>query len=231
MIRKNLLRSFILSLFFILFFGCVGGNPLAKERFSLSKESFLSGELISLFYKGKIPSGVMAELKVDNKESVRSKFYTVNKGLSLAILRVPLDIESGAYTIKIFSNGELIEELGVTLTFIKDKTEKIWMNDSMGAITSNKSALKKEQSRALYALFQTIDESGCYFDGFFTSPFKNGTQYRVTSLYHDKRSFYRGKKFAFSSFHKGIDYGAALGTEVIVTAPGRVVFAGERIFS
>ena len=130
--------------------------------------------------------------------------------------------------ITIFINNEEKKSFSIPVT-LEDKKyphEKIHLNSSLTNLISKPSPEKKEQSRILNELIQTINPEGIYETTGFIRP-TTGT--RITSEFGQTRTFIYNNGKESPSYHAGLDFGIPTGTEIIACGRGKVVMATWRI--
>lgn len=229
---------------------CAGRSPSVQEaEFRLPVKQYTSGDLLWVYSDAAVPRDVTVKLQasentdvnnvtisaggfinfIDDSMAAPVKISGLRSVRSAACLQVPENSDSGEYRILISHDILLLARYTVQVVRSQHKRETIEMNAKMNGIAADRSELKREQSRILSEILMTVNSEPPLFDGFFQIPLDESTVKRVTSGYHDERSFVSGGKVQRTAIHKGVDWGLPEGTPILAAGAGRVVFAEERI--
>ncbi|MGN0740074.1 MAG: M23 family metallopeptidase [Treponema sp.] len=129
--------------------------------------------------------------------------------------------------IKCSVNGQQnLIELPVSIEPKKYPHERIQLNESLSDLVSTPSPEKKEQSRVLNELLQTVNKDAVYeVTGFIRPTDKT----RITSEFGQTRTFIYNNGKESPSYHAGLDFGIPTGSEVFACGAGKVVMARWRI--
>ena len=129
--------------------------------------------------------------------------------------------------IKCSVNGQQnLIELPVSIEEKQYPHEKIHLNESLSDLVSTPSPEKKEQSRILNELLQTVNKDAVYeVEGFIRPTDKT----RITSEFGQTRTFIYNNGKESPSYHAGLDFGIPTGSEVYACGKGKVVMARWRI--
>lgn len=130
--------------------------------------------------------------------------------------------------IDIYNNKELKKTILIPVIFAEKEYshEKIHLNSALTNLVSKPSPEKKEESRVLNEIIQTVNPDAIYETSGFIRP---TTGKRITSEFGQTRTFVYKNGKESPSYHAGLDFGIPTGTEIIACGRGKVVMARWRI--
>lgn len=146
-------------------------------------------------------------------------FYPAGGNMAVALLPIPADTPSGAYTLK-FSYGTVEQETVLTVEHGGEKVSYYTVSEAIIQMTRTAESL--QQFDEVTSELMAGGSSERYFSGHFLEGI-NGTSRLLRGF---GRDIYLNNATTPAYTNNGVDYEAAAGTEVVACNAGEVVYAG-----
>ena len=216
-------------LFFILIF-VVTTVMSAQVRYTLIPESPRPGEPVTIALN--MPATEVI-LLVGGRELAKAVCFQVpseetSPEFTASIIAIPSTARSGAATIRINYERGVLLDIPFTIAPRDFLTETIRLQPAQSSLMTDPDPQQAVESNRLWAILTTNGTQVYHWEPF-ALPIDST---RRTSIYGTRRVYqYANGSTSSPSIHAGVDFGAPLGTPVMSSGAGRVVFAQMRILT
>lgn len=188
-------------------------------------------------FRGKKQPEISAQAELVSEKTVAKTdfYYTSRDGKSVSMLTIlPMwswvkpNPNSKIIVTMTVDGEEKSLALPVSIEPREYPNERLHLNEGLSDLVSTPSPEKKEQSRVLNELLQTVNKDSVYELNGFIRPMSST---RITSLFGQSRTLIYNNGKEVPSYHAGIDFGIPTGTEIHACGAGKVVMARWRIIT